>query len=120
MHQLSPVEGLSSFKGRAALSPSIKGHIQGGISMSTQTVNQADDTLTRVLASDLCQFGRDVGSCVTRVYLSYRLMVVFAVGNDVAFSTALMLGGARVFDTSTNWMQRSRAHLLTTLRGGHK
>lgn len=76
----------------------------------------ADGGVVQVVIADVREFGRDVGSCAVRVYLSYRLMAGFEVDNSLAFSTALLVGGARVFSPSTNWMHRSRAHALRVLR----
>jgi hypothetical protein len=82
----------------------------------TQTAAPADEKLARVVFADLCEFARDMVSSTTRVYLSYRLMIVFAVDNNLAFATALLLGGARAFNTSTDWLRRSRARAATKLQ----
>jgi hypothetical protein len=77
--------------------------------MTTQISDHAEKGLVRLVIADLCEFGRDIASCFARVYLSYRLMISFDVEVGLAFSTAMLLGGARAFNTSTNWLWRSRA-----------
>lgn len=77
--------------------------------MTTQISDHAKERLVRLVIADLCEVGRDIASCIARVYLSYRLMISFGVEVGLAFSTAMLLGGARAFSTSTNWLWRSRS-----------
>lgn len=85
--------------------------------MASQTPEEPQDKLKRLLVFDLCEFVRDVCSSVVRVYIAYTLMTRFHVGAELAFATALMLGGTRAISSSTNWLERSRARLRTSLQG---
>lgn len=67
-------------------------------------------------AKDVAEFARDVASCAARIIVAWKVMLAMACGEELAFSTALLLGGVPVFDKSTNWMKRTRIRLKKVIR----
>ena len=67
-------------------------------------------------ARDVLDFAKDLASCATRIFASWKVMMLAGVGNELAFSTALLLGGVPVFDKSTNWMKRTRVRINKVIK----
>jgi hypothetical protein len=86
----------------------------GEDAVPSKTGEHIEEKLKQVMVIELCQVVHDLVSCMMRVYVSYRLMIIF-VHSEEAFYTGMLLGGASAFDPSTKWLQRSRRAILDRL-----
>jgi hypothetical protein len=67
-------------------------------------------------AKDVAEFARDLASCTARIIVAWKVMLAMACGEELAFSTSLLLGGLPIFEKSTNWMKRTRIRIKKVIR----
>lgn len=82
---------------------------------TTPIVVREDERLRVALVADLREFAADFGSSTLRMGVAWKVMVLLSLGNEVALSTAILLGGTRIVDKGTNWMSRTRRIVIAKI-----
>lgn len=77
---------------------------------------EAEERALMSVARDVKDFCFDVFSCSAYIVAAYEVMLRVGVAKEISFSTALLLGGVPIFNSSTHWMRRTRKRVQRFLK----